>query len=235
MPLESPHPQSAFGTRMNIQLIETMRVEPGSAVPLLDLHLRRLQASCRDLAYAYPGPPLRAAIRQCVAGLDAGRAHRLRLLLHADGRHALEAAALPATVQPVALRLAAAPLQAEHVWLRHKTTHRPWYEPAQRWLGAHPAYFDVLYCNDKDEACEGSRSNLYVRDDAGVWLTPPVDCGALPGVQRARLLEQGLAREARLSRADLLHASALRVSNALRGWLDAAIVFNDLEDKDPTP
>lgn len=219
---------------MNIQLIETMRVESGGAMPLLDLHMRRLAASCRDLAYAFPGEPLQSAIRQCLSGLDAGAAHRLRLLLDADGTYTLEAAILPATMQPVSLRLAATPLRAERVWLRHKTTHRPWYTEAHRWLSEHPAYFDVLYCNDKDEACEGSRSNLYVRDDAGIWLTPPIACGALPGVQRQHLLDQGRVREAVLSREDLLRAPALRVSNALRGWLDAAIVCNEIEDKDPT-
>lgn len=218
---------------MNIQLIETMRVESG-AMPLLDLHMRRLEASCRELAYVFPEEALRSAIRQCVSALDAGTAHRLRLLLDADGTHTLEASILPATKQPVSLCLAATPLRADSPWLRHKTTHRPWYAEAQRWLSEHPACFDVLYCNDKDEACEGSRSNLYVRDDAGTWLTPPIACGALPGVQRRHLLELGQVREAVISRGDLLHAPALRVSNALRGWLDAAIVCNELEDKDPT-
>jgi len=42
-------------------------------------------------------------------------------------------------------------------------------------------------------------------------------------VQRQALLDAGLAQEAVLSRKDLLDARRLRISNALRGWLDGVI------------
>jgi 4-amino-4-deoxychorismate lyase len=217
---------------MNIQLIETMRVEPDGSIPLLDLHLLRLEASCRDMAYRHPGPSLAAAVRDAAEALGGTGPCRLRLLLDANGAYSIETGLLPSTPHPVALRLAVAALPDEPFWLRHKTTHRPWYAEAQEWLAAHPRYFDILFCNGKDEACEGSRSNVYMRDESGTWLTPPVEAGLLPGVQRQRLLDHGLARVASISRKDLLAATELRVSNALRGWLDAAIVRDELEDKE---
>src|SRR3546814_5116155 len=67
------------------------------------------------------------------------------------------------------------------------------------------------------DVCEGSRSNVYIRNDDGAWLTPPISCGLLPGVQRQALLDEGLVREAVLSRSDFQNAPVLRVSNALRG------------------
>ncbi|HWK70914.1 MAG TPA: aminotransferase class IV [Burkholderiaceae bacterium] len=207
----------------NIQLIETMRVETGRRIPLLAGHRRRLEASCLALGHAFPGGRLDAAIEECLAGLGPDIVHRLRLLVGMDGEFSLEANPLPPTPAPVRLRLSSAPLQADAVWLRHKTTRRPWYAQAQAWLERHPEFFDVVYCNDRDEACEGARSNIYVRDASGAWLTPPVSCGLLPGVQRQALLDQGLARVAALSRHDLENAPALRVSNALRGWLDATL------------
>ncbi|MFW7340276.1 aminotransferase class IV [Pollutimonas sp. H1-120] len=207
----------------NIQLIETMRVETGRRIPLLAGHRRRLRASCLALGYAWPGEHLDAAIHECLAGLDAESVHRLRLLVSVDGKLSLQANPLPPTPTPVQLRVCATPLQAEALWLRHKTTRRPWYAQAQAWLERHPGYFDIVYCNDKDEVCEGSRSNIYVWDGSENWLTPPDACGLLPGVQRQALLDAGLARVAVLARGDLLNAPALRVSNALRGWLDAAI------------
>ncbi|MGB3291070.1 MAG: aminotransferase class IV [Burkholderiaceae bacterium] len=206
-----------------IRLIETMRVEAGRRIPLLAWHRRRLEASCLALGYVHPGEGLEAAIRSRLAGLDPDAVHRLRLLVGQDGELSLEANPLPPTPTPVRLHLCPMPLQADDLWLRHKTTRRPWYAQAQAWLEQHPDYFDVVYCNDKDEACEGSRSNLYVRDATGAWLTPPVSAGLLPGVQRQALLDQGLARVATLSRRDLEDAPALRVSNALRGWLDATL------------
>ena len=115
-------------------------------------------------------------------------------------------------------------LEADDPWLRHKTTHRPRFAAAQRWLRAHPDHFDLIFGNAAGDLCEGSRSTIYVRDAAGAWLTPPLASGLLPGVKRQALLDDGAVREARLSLADLRQAPALRVSNALRGCLDARLV-----------
>jgi 4-amino-4-deoxychorismate lyase len=45
-------------------------------------------------------------------------------------------------------------------------------------------------------------------------------------VQRQALLNSGLARETELFLDDLLHARAIRISNALRGWQNALLVQN---------
>jgi 4-amino-4-deoxychorismate lyase len=210
-------------TNAHIQLIETMRVEPGNGLPLLDLHRQRLERSCRVLDYAWPGGQLTDAILQAASKLDSDRSHRLRLLLSADGSYTLEASLLADTQAPVLLYLDPVPLSAELFWLYHKSTHRPWYAQAGAWLVQNPGFFDVIFCNQKDEACEGSRSNLYVLNSAGVWLTPPLECGVLPGVQRQALLDRGAAQEAVISRRDLLDAREIRISNALRGWLPAVL------------
>ncbi|SHH92987.1 aminotransferase class IV [Pollutimonas bauzanensis] len=207
----------------DVQLIETLRVEPGRDAPLLSGHWRRLRDSCAALGYDWPGAALVQAVQQHIGQLDPGGSHRLRLLLGKNGQYSLESSPLPATPQPVRLRLARAALQADPCWLRHKTTRRPWYAPAQDWLARHPEYFDVVYCNGEDEVCEGSRSNIYILDAGNVWLTPPLDCGLLPGVQRQALLDGGLVRESRITRRQLVDARAIRVSNALRGWLDATL------------
>src|SRR5690606_875709 len=147
----------------------------------------------------------------------------LRLLVNRDGSFSLTSNPLAPTPQPVRLALHRDALQADAFWLQHKTTRRPWYDEAQHWLASHADYFDVVFCNAQEQVCEGSRSNVYVQDNAGRWLTPPLSCGLLPGVQRQALLGQGLASEAAISRRDLLDAPAVRVSNALRGWLDAVL------------
>ncbi|NYT76376.1 aminotransferase class IV [Alcaligenaceae bacterium] len=207
----------------HVQLIETMRVEPGQKIELLAGHMRRLQASAQALGYPWHGQQITQAIQQALANVDAHGTFRLRLLLNDRGRCSLESTVLPPTPEPVKLKLAPEPLVADAFWLVHKTTRRHWYEPAQAWLSAHAEYFDVVYCTEQGQVCEGSRSNLYVQDDAGVWLTPPVSAGLLPGVMRQALLDQGLVREAPVPRQMLIEAQAVRVSNALRGWLDARI------------
>ncbi|NYT62295.1 aminotransferase class IV [Alcaligenaceae bacterium] len=209
---------------MPVQLIETIRVEPGRHAPLLSGHWRRLQNSCRALGCTWPGAGLVQAVQQDIDQLDAGLAYRLRLLLNRDGEYSITTSTLPDTLQPVSLQLSSIALQADLAWLQHKTTHRPWYDAAQQWLTENPGFFDVVFCNAQGEVCEGSRSNIYILNSDGIWLTPPVDCGLLPGVQRQALLDGGLVQEARISRQDLQQASAIRVSNALRGWLDAELV-----------
>ncbi|TAM89159.1 MAG: aminotransferase [Candidimonas sp.] len=163
------------------------------------------------------------------AGAGPSHAARLRLLLAHDGELSLESFPQAATPGPVRLGVAderlgtSARLNADEFWLRHKTTHRPWFDAAAQWLRAHPSYFDLIFRNTAGELCEGSRCNLYVKNASGQWLTPPVACGLLPGVQRQALLDRGAVREARLTRGDLAGACAVRISNAVRGWLDARV------------
>jgi len=206
-------------------LIETLRVVPGTGglgIPLLDLHLRRLRRSCATLAYDWPAM-LPQAIAAHLATCDPRQTYRLRILLNRTGGHSLQSQTLPATPTPVRVALAPHPLRADPTWISHKTTHRPWYIQAGDWLQQHADVFDVLYCNTRDEVCEGSRTNVYICDANGLWLTPALACGLLPGVQRQALLDQGLVQESVITRAQLLQAPRVRVSNALRGWLDAEL------------
>ncbi|QAA92598.1 aminotransferase class IV [Pollutimonas thiosulfatoxidans] len=206
-----------------VQLIETLRVDPGGAMPLLAGHRERLRASCQALGFRWPADLFGQHLPQLASTLDRNTGHRVRVLVSPDGSYDVRSGPLAATPQPVSVRLATTPLLANPFWLRHKSTHRPWYRAAQAWLEAQGTVFDVIYCNAEHQLCEGSRSNIYVQDGAGQWLTPALSCGLLPGVQRQALLEQGLVREATLTKVDLISSPALRVSNALRGWLDARL------------
>ncbi|CFN83717.1 Probable branched-chain-amino-acid aminotransferase [Bordetella pertussis] len=79
--------------------------------------------------------------------------------------------------------------------------------------------FDLLYLNQHGELCEGSRSNVYL-ELGGRWYTPPIASGCLPGVQRAELIDQGKVQERTLTMSDLRSAESIRLSNALRGWIE---------------
>lgn len=206
-------------------LIETIRVDAGGAMPLLDGHLARLRHSCQALGFAWPGlATVRDGLKRQAGELSSEQSWRLRLLLDPAGDMTLEATPLEPAAQALNVRVTGPRPDIDMRWLLHKTTHRPWYREAARWLAAHPDVFDVLYWNADGWMCEGSRSNLYMRTVDGGWLTPPLESGALPGVQRQTLLRRGLVEEAPIHRDDFLRAPAVRISNALRGWCDAAIV-----------
>lgn len=212
IPLEPSQPPS---------LIETMRLEAGIGLPLLDGHLRRLRRSSEALGYPWPGEAeLREKIRQATSTLECTKSWRIRLLMSEQGRISLETSPISAVQAPLKVVLHGPRAGHTSPWLLHKTTHRPWYEEANQWLAAHPDVFDVLFWNEDGFMSEGSRSNLYVQSAGGTWLTPPLEAGVLPGVQREFLLEAGSVQEAPIHRDDLKGARALRISNALRGWVN---------------
>jgi para-aminobenzoate synthetase/4-amino-4-deoxychorismate lyase len=103
--------------------------------------------------------------------------------------------------------------------LQHKTTWRRVYEDA---LAEHPDAFDVLLLNREEELTEFTRGNLVILLD-GAYLTPPRDCGLLPGCYRTELVEIGMLDTRVLHAGDLMRAEAVWLVNSVRGWVSVAL------------
>ncbi len=204
------------------ELIETLLVTAEREMPLLGRHLTRLAAAACDLGYHCDVAVIEGQLLTTAACLPGTGPQRLRLLLQRSGEITLESAPLAPLPLPQEILLAPDTLDDSEPLLRYKTTHRPWYAKAMSWLPAHPQIFDMVFFNARGELCEGSRSNLYLKL-RGHWYTPPIECGLLPGVQRAALLDEGLVRERVLTLDDLRDAQGIRLSNALRGWFDVQL------------
>jgi len=199
-------------------LIETMGYWPETGVRNLSAHLDRLAGSA-----AYFGFPCDlGAVRRAIAQATQGEGPcRLRLLLGRDGAPSVERSALPEP-DPAAVRLVVdhEPVDSASVWLFHKTTQRAAYESRS---ARHPEADDVVLVNERGEVTETTIGNLAVFS-FGRWCTPPVGCGCLPGVERARLVASGRLVEEALSVDDLRAAEALAVVSSLRGWRPARLV-----------
>lgn len=210
-----------------LDLIETMHADESGVIDLLPEHLARLAGSAKALGYSYPGGDAVIHAIRAACSTQAAPSLRVRLLLSQAGMISVEAVPMGALADVPLIGLAPTVLNSEEPLLQHKTTHRPWYDATTKWLAKHGAYFDQIYVNERNELCEGSRSNIYLKMD-GKWLTPPLHSGLLGGTMRARLLSTGLAQEAVLHLSDLPHAQAVRLSNGLRGWfvvkLDASLL-----------
>lgn len=75
---------------------------------------------------------------------------------------------------------------------------------------------DALLLNNAGNVACASTSNIYIlRDDE--WLTPRLEDGAMDGVNRARLLQSGAVREARITAPMLLNCDAAALSNSIAG------------------
>jgi para-aminobenzoate synthetase/4-amino-4-deoxychorismate lyase len=138
---------------------------------------------------------------------------RIRLFLDRDGALATDATPLAPAHRVWTVALAVEPVDERDPFLFHKTTHR---EPYDRPRRDQPGMDDVLLWNRRGEITESTRANLAVRLD-GVWVTPALDCGLLPGTLRQALLARNRLREAIVRVEDLARAERLVLFNSLRG------------------
>jgi para-aminobenzoate synthetase/4-amino-4-deoxychorismate lyase len=106
--------------------------------------------------------------------------------------------------------------------LYHKTTSREVYEER---LARHPGADDVVLVNGEGAVTETTIANLLVRID-GTWCTPPLGTGCLPGVHRAKLIEEGAIVVRLLTPADVRAADELAVVNSVRLWRPAVLVVD---------
>lgn len=203
------------------KLLDDAVVSPGGYF-LLAYHLRRLEDSAAyfdiplDLEWVWTElAALSASLPDCP--------HRVRLLLAQDGKVSSQALVLDgaATPQPVRLRLAQAPVDSANPFLYHKTTHRHIYDTAR--AGAGPDCDDVLLWNEREEITEASIFNIVARID-GQLVTPPVDCGLLPGVFRAWLLDRNELQEKIITVKDLKDCDEFYVVNSVRKWRQALLL-----------
>ncbi|MCX9155267.1 aminodeoxychorismate synthase component I [Niveibacterium sp. 24ML] len=204
------------------ELFETLCLASGETTPrLLDLHLARLTRSAAALGFAFNEAEARALIARTSAPLHGKGAHRLRLALAPGGALSLSHASLDPLAGQLTVILSPERLDSRDPLLQHKTSRRFLYDQTLKECMAR-GHFDALFFNERDELCEGARSNVFIEVD-GRLLTPPARSGLLPGVMRQALLDAGKAHEAVLRRADLLSAQAVYVSNALRGLIAVTV------------
>jgi para-aminobenzoate synthetase/4-amino-4-deoxychorismate lyase len=197
-------------------LLETMAHLPGVGLRNLDRHLDRLTDSAAYFGFPFDRP---AAVMR-LAGVE-GAGARIRLVLRRSGSIEVETGPLPPpSDRPVRLALdREQPVDADQVWLRHKTTRREVY--AAR-TAAHPDADDVVLTNQHGHVTETTIANLAVLLD-GRWWTPPVTAGCLPGVERGLLVDSGLLAERELTVEDVERAEGLAVVSSLRGWRPAVL------------
>ncbi len=199
------------------RLLETFGYFGDSSNEVLRRHLDRLRASANYFGYRYPADlEERVAFRlQDPRGLP-----RIRVLLSRDGELEVQrGAAPPLRSTPIRLAIDDEPVSSESVMLYHKTTLRDTYASRQRKF---PHVDDVVMMNEKGECTETTIANVAARCGA-VWFTPPLSSGCLPGIGRARLVEEGVLIERVLRPEDLRGADELAVVNSLRGWQPARL------------
>lgn len=207
--LDAPQPRPA--------LIETMLWRHDGGYWLLDDHLERLAASARYFDYPVDVdvvPEALAAFSQSFSGPEDRRVRLLASVTGAISVSATRVAPLPASPT---VAFADDVMQSGDPFLFHKTTRRALYNQRLKDARAR-GHWDALFVNERGEVTEGARANLFAELD-GVFVTPPLSSGLLPGTFRAHLMNDSALgmREQVLFPADLRNASRLFMGNALYG------------------
>jgi para-aminobenzoate synthetase/4-amino-4-deoxychorismate lyase len=194
-------------------LIETIRWSSGEGFRQLGRHLIRLSRSARYFDIEYDPQGVEIAVHEAVAGRVGTM--RVNLALDRGGKIDVSVSPAPAVVEgPLQVVIDDVPVDPSDPFLRHKTTRRDVYRQA---AARHPAADDVILVNGRGEITETTIANV-VAELGGRWVTPPVESGCLPGIERQRLLELDLVGESVIAASDLRRATRLARVNSLRGW-----------------
>ncbi|MFW6118711.1 MAG: aminotransferase class IV [Planctomycetota bacterium] len=216
---------------------ETTRIHRGNAL-LLDRHLERLRTSCRQTGFG-DGADVRTlseGVKRLIEvnSVDAGY---LRITV-SRGEYTGRLTELEATAPTVLIEARSMdlpPLDDPPPWTLVRSRYRQnenspvvahkslSYQANLLALaeGREAGADEVYLLNGREELTEGAISNLFfVRD--GVVCTPEVDCGLLPGITRAVVLElcseHGIPCETgAYGEPVLLNAEEVFCTNSLRG------------------
>ncbi|MES2049426.1 MAG: aminodeoxychorismate synthase component I [Pseudomonadota bacterium] len=212
------------GLTAQFSLFETMHASQAHGCRHLARHLQRLRTSAQYFGFPYNENAIRQALQDCCNNLAPEAEFRLRLSLHPNGEFELSSAILQALPVTVKILLAPQACQIDPLFLRHKSTVREQYDLAWQTAESQGA-FDMLFCNQHGYVTEGGRSNVFIRKN-GVWNTPPLSDGVLPGVMRAVILDDPTIPtcEKQLTLAEVFAADEVMLCNSLRGTLIAELI-----------
>ncbi|MEX2663438.1 MAG: aminodeoxychorismate synthase component I [Vicinamibacterales bacterium] len=215
---ERDAPSYVVGDAPDFRLLESLLWTPAEGFALLDRHLARICASAA--CFGFPCDPAEMHQMLEAAVEDLRGPAKLRLLVEPDGSLLCEAVDLNPIADPLRVALAAAPIDPADVFLYHKTTRRDVYDRAR---ASHPDADTVILWNADGEITEATASNVVV-SLGGVKVTPPGECGLLPGTFRAELLARGEITERRITKEDLVRADEVWLINSVRGWMGAELL-----------
>ncbi|CAG8536078.1 12686_t:CDS:2 [Acaulospora morrowiae] len=193
------------------ELLETILYDPPSGFFLLNQHLERLIKSAlyfsenskskvfKNCTSSEFGSVVEKELQQSVEKLGK----EVRLTVNKDGIIKVASTVLPnssssVTPEPLKIVLDKKYTSSDNIFLRHKTTNRKAYDDAKIRAGLpllpgpnktkDNEIFDVLMYNENNEITECTISNIAVESRDQRWETPQIECGLLPGVMRAYLM-----------------------------------------------
>ena len=200
-------------------LFETIRLH-GGRIELWAAHWQRLTASARALGICCPfaETDVLDALRTLAGNLPGEGTLKLSLLREGESSR-LVVYSRPSRPPPEAIGLlvdGAPPVNEASPMAGHKT-HNYLENLLALELAQERGCFDALRLDSKGRLAEGAISNIFFVRDAALH-TPCLECGVLPGVIRAELVDAFEVAEGRYQVDDLYAADAVFLANASIGF-----------------
>ena len=193
-------------------LVETMRFEPNAGIPLLERHIARLVSSAEY--WGIPSDP--GMLGEALSAVESRGPAKVRLVVESHGGVYVTIEPIVDLDEPISLTVSGQEVDADDRLWFHKTADRSRYPITE------DGHEEVLV-NLDGEVTETNISNLMIRT-GDRWFTPPIGSGCLPGVYRAKIIDDGVVAEQAITLKDLRAADELAVTNAVRGWRKAVLI-----------
>jgi para-aminobenzoate synthetase/4-amino-4-deoxychorismate lyase len=207
----------------NFKLIETMLLSNNKIVFKKE-HLNRLEASAKFFGFEIDVKFIDQELTKLEQETDTKKII-LRLEVDKKGKLTLEKLDFIETQNKILnIRISDIILDKQNIFLRHKTSYRPWYENTKKIIKTQKIW-DEIFINQDDEICEGSRSNIFFQINEKLF-TPPLSSGVLNGILRQDLLDQKKCEEKIFYKKDLENIKNIEkifIGNSVRGLIHVNI------------
>src|SRR5699024_2637725 len=140
---------------------------------------------------------------------------KIRLRVSKEGKFSIDVNKISQNVNQAKVTLAHKPITKNNIFLYHKTTYRDMYDEYRE--GDHK-FFDVLLWNEEKEVTEFTTGNIVVEIE-GELVTPPIECGLLPGTFRDMLLQNKVIKEQKVTVEELKLNPNIWFINSVREWV----------------
>ncbi len=196
------------------RLIETMLVSH-SSIALLNYHTERLKNSSNYFRFSFVEEKWMDFVRTILQNCSSYQQYKLRITLSKQGDFDYQLTPIENTESDKIVCYSDSKISSNSVYQYFKTTNREQYDSTIAKING-SKFYDVIFLNEREEVVEGSFNNIIIKKD-GVYYTPPILSGALPGVYRSFLIETQGVIEKVLYKEDIKNADSVFLCNAVRG------------------
>lgn len=197
-------------------LIEIVRFEPSSGFRHLSRHLQRLTESANYFDYEFDPCSLEKTLHDMNMDMSA------LVSISLDHNGHITVGHLPCPVsnsQEIRLGFDSQPVDSSQPWSWHNTDIRPGRASS---VDAEAGLDELIIINEHGEVADTTTANIAILID-GVWATPPLSSGCLPGIEREHLLESGFVRERPVYPSDVVRAASLALISDSHCWQPARL------------